>query len=94
MPQKHKRMLIGSSHKLSQSREFHLKIGDYQIDCVKQYKLLGVNLDINLKWSFRVDTTHKKLTNKVLLPRRIKPYITLEMRKLYIVLQLLYYSHY
>jgi len=38
MPQKHKRMLIESSHKLSQSREFHLKISDYQIDCVKQYK--------------------------------------------------------
>ena len=53
------------------------------IECVKQYKLLGVNLDNNLKWSFHVDNIHKKLTNKVLLLRRIKPYRTLEMRKLY-----------
>ena len=51
--------------------------------CVKQYKILGVNLDNNLKWLFHVDNIHKKLTNKVLLLHRIKPYITLEMRKLY-----------
>ena len=76
-------MLIGSSRKLSKSRDLHLTIGDYQIDCIKQYKLISVNLDTNLKWSFHVDNIHKKLTNKVLLLRRIKPYITLEMRKLY-----------
>ena len=77
-------MLVGSSHKLSKSRDLHLTISDYKIECVKQYKLLGVNLDNNCKWSFHVDTIHKKLTNKVLLlHRRIKPYITLEKRKLY-----------
>ena len=69
-------MLIGSSHKLSKSRDLHLTIGDYKIECVKQNKPLGVNLDNNLKWSFHVDTIHNKLTNKVLLLRRIKPYIT------------------
>ena len=58
-------------------------VGDYKMECVKQYKLLGVNLDNNLKWSFHVDNIHKKLTNKVILLPRIKPYITLEMRKLY-----------
>ena len=73
-------MLGRSSHKLSKSRDLHLTISDYKIECVKQYKLLGVNLDNNLKWSFHVDNIHKKLTNKVLLLRR---YITLEMRKLY-----------
>ena len=26
-----------------------------EIECVKQYKHLGVNLDNNLKWSFHVD---------------------------------------
>ena len=76
-------MLVGSSHKLSKSRDFDMTISDYKIECVKQYKLLSVNLDNNLKWSFHVDNIHKKLTNKVLLLRQIKPYITLEMRKLY-----------
>ena len=80
---KTKCMWVGSSHKLSKSRDLHLTIGDYKIECVKQYKLLGVNLDNNLKWLFHVDNIHKKLTNKVLLLCRIKPYITLEMRKLY-----------
>ena len=61
----------------------HLTISAYKIESVKQYKLLGVNLDNNLKWSFHVDNIHKKVTNKLLLLRRIKPYITLEMRKLY-----------
>jgi len=81
--QKTKCMLVGSSHKLSKSRELHLTISDYKIECVKQNKLLGVDLDNNLKWSFHVDNIHKKLTNKVSFLRRIKPYITLEMRKLY-----------
>ena len=76
-------MLVVSSHKLSKSRDLHLTISDYKIECVKQYKLLGVNLDNNLKWSFHVNNIYKKLTNKLLLLRRIKPYITLEMRKLY-----------
>ena len=49
---------------------------------IKQYKLVGVNLDNNLR-SFLVDNIHKKLTNKVLLLRQIKPYIILEVRKLY-----------
>ena len=75
--------LVGSSHKLSKSIDLHLTISDYKSECVKQYILLGVNLDNNLKWSFHVDNSHKKLTNKVLLLCRIKPYITLEMRKLY-----------
>ena len=74
---------MGSSHKLSKSRDLHLTISDYKIESVKQYKLLGVNLDNNLKWSFHIDNIHKKLTNKVSLLRRIKPYITLQMRKLY-----------
>jgi len=39
-------------------------------------------LDNNLR-SFLVDNIHKKLTNKVLLLRQIKPYIILEVRKLY-----------
>ena len=56
-------MLVGSSHKLSTPRDLHLTIGYYKIDCVNQYKLLGVNLDNNLKWSFHVDNIHKKLTN-------------------------------
>ena len=47
--QKPKCMLVGSSHKLSKSRDLHLTIGDYTIEWVKQYKLLGVNLDNNLK---------------------------------------------
>ena len=76
-------MLVGSSHKLSKSRDLHLTIGDHKIECIKQYKLLGVNLDNNFKWSFHVDNIHKKLTNKLLLQCQIKPYITLEMRKLY-----------
>jgi len=37
-------MLIGSSHKLSKSRDLHLTISDYNIESVKQYKLLGVKL--------------------------------------------------
>ena len=41
--QKTKCMLVGSSHKLSKSRDLHLTIGDYKIECVNQYKLLGVN---------------------------------------------------
>jgi len=44
-----------------------LTISDYKIECVKQYKLLGVNLDNNLQWSLHVDNIHKKLTNKLLL---------------------------
>ena len=55
-------MLVGSSHKLSKSRDLHLTITDYKIESVKQYKLLGVNLDNNLKWSFYIDNIHKKLT--------------------------------
>ena len=62
--QKTKCMLVGSSHKLSKSRDLHLTIGDYKIDCVNQYKLLDVNLDNNLKWSFHVDNIHKK-TNQL-----------------------------
>ena len=71
---KTKCMLVGSSHKLSKSRDLHLTIGDYKIECVKQYKLLGVNLDNNLKWLFHVDNIHKKLIIKLLLLRQIKPY--------------------
>jgi len=63
MHKKTKCMLVGSSHKLSKSRDLHLTIGYYKIECVNQYKLLDVNLDNNLKWSFHVDNIHKKLKN-------------------------------
>ena len=45
--QKTKCMLAGSSHRLSKSRNLHLTTGDYKIECVNQYKLLGVNVDNN-----------------------------------------------
>jgi len=51
-------MLVGSSHKLSKSRDLHLTISDYKIEYVKHYKLLGVNLDYNLQWSYHVDNIH------------------------------------
>ena len=84
-------MLVGSSHKLSKSRDLHLTIGDYKIECVKQYKLSGVNLDNNLKWLFHVDNIHKKLIIKLLLLRQIKPYNNSRDEK--VVLQLLYSSY-
>jgi len=85
-------MLVGSSHKLSKSRDFDMTVSDYKIECVKQYKLLSVNLDNNLKWSFHVDNIHKKLTNKVLLLRQIKP-LKSYSRDEKVVLQLLYSSY-
>ena len=84
--------LVGSSHKLSKSIDLHLTISDYKSECVKQYILLGVNLDNNLKWSFHVDNSHKKLTNKVLLLRQIKP-LKSYSRDEKVVLQLLYSSY-
>jgi len=69
-----------------------MTISDYKIECVKQYKLLSVNLDNNLKWSFHVDNIHKKLTNKVLLLRQIKP-LKSYSRDEKVVLQLLYSSY-
>jgi len=58
-------MLVGSSHKLSKSRDLHLTISDYKIECVKQYKLLGVNLDNNLKWLFHFNLKQYTRTYEV-----------------------------
>ena len=60
-----------------------MTIDDYKIDYVKQYKLLGMNLDLTLNSRVMSIIFIKKLTNKVLLLRRIKPCMTIEMRKLY-----------
>ena len=56
--QKTKCMLVVSSLKLSKSRYLHLTISDYKIEYVKHYKLLCVNLDNNLQWSYHVDNIH------------------------------------
>ena len=60
-----------------------LKISNETIQLSSNEKLLGVNIDNTLSWTFQVENTVKKCNSLLYLLNRIKCYLTIPVRKLF-----------
>ena len=76
-------MVIGSSRKLEQNCNIALSISGYKICNVQTQKLLGLYIDNTLSWKPHIDSVCAKMSSRIFLLKKIKPYLTLEMRKLF-----------
>ena len=79
-PKKSTSMLLGSLFNTRRNACIQIKIGDQDIECVSQQKLLGIYIDRNLSWNIQTEAVYKKLNSKLALFRRIKPYLNEDMR--------------
>ena len=82
-PKKTTYMLIGSKHKLKNSRDLNLKIENNTICRVKTQKLLGTYIDECLTWKTHIDKTCLKLNSKISLLKRINPFLSPKMKELF-----------
>ena len=69
-------MVIGSHQKLKISQPIDLRLNDTPIARVKSYKYLGVTIDTNLSWSTHTDVLSNKVSSRIGLLRRVRPYLT------------------
>ena len=65
-----------------------LSIGDTNISMVDEVKFLGVTFDRKLSWNAQTEALYKRLKCAIAISKRIKPYITNENQKQYILLSL------
>ena len=82
-PSKTTCMTIGSRNKLNGLKELQLSVDDINIVNVESQKILGIHIDKHLTWKTHVDKTCKKLVSKLFLLKRIKYYLTYEMKQLF-----------
>ena len=61
----------------------HLEIDGKQIECVSEFKILGLQLSNNLKWDCNIDLICRKMSSKLYflkLLKRSKIYITFTLQ--------------
>ena len=57
-----------------------LKICDAEIECVKSFNFLGINLDSNMTWKTHVDIICSKISRSIGMLNRIKYFLPLQAR--------------
>ena len=82
---KTKSMLLATNQKLTKlpAKSLNISMNSIPVDCVKNHKLLGINIDNNLSYVKHVDSVCHSITSKTALLRRIKPYLSIQYRKMY-----------
>lgn len=78
MQRKIKTMIIGSRQRigtLGNENTLHVKIADATLLNVHCEKLFGVRTDSNLTWKMQVDFISKTVSQRLVLLRRIQPFI-------------------
>lgn len=82
---KTKCMLFGTSKRLSvtqNTEKFKIMIGDETVERVKVFKYLGVLMDEHLNWHEHISYISSKISKKLGVMKRVRPYLTLEISKL------------
>ena len=77
-------MLFGTSQRLSSTKDpdnFEIKVCDDVVERVQVFKYLGVYMDINLNWHTHVEIFSKKISSKIGILRRVKPFLTIDLSK-------------
>ena len=80
---KTKCMLISTSIKLKKCAKLNISVDNHQIENVSCQKILGVMVQENLKWNAHINHVCKKLNMKLNLLKRISPFLTHDMKKLF-----------
>jgi hypothetical protein len=58
-------MLIGTKQRLVKCRKICTEINNVVLETVDVSKLLGVNIDCSLSWSYHIDVLTKKISKKL-----------------------------
>ena len=77
-------MLFGTSQRLSSTKDpdnFEIKVCDDVVERVQVFMYLGVYMDINLNWHTHVEKMSKKISSKIGILRRVKPFLTIDLSK-------------
>ena len=80
-------MFISSGHKTAHIHDAPSPI-HYQTDsiqCLTDHKLLGITMDCKLSWKIQVDIVLKKCNSLLYLLSRIKCFLSIPMRKLFLM---------
>ena len=81
---KTKAMLLTTSQRRSNMQtNINVSLSGDKLEVVDKAKLLGVIVDHNLTWKSQIDNVCLKMTKHIALLRRIKPFLSQEMRKTY-----------
>ena len=77
-------MLFGTSQRLPSTKDpdnFEIKVCDDVVERVQVFKYLGVYMDLNLNWHTHVEFFKKKISSKIGILRRVKPFLTIDLPK-------------
>ena len=68
-------MLIGTKQRLAKCRKICIEINNVVLETVDVAKLLGVNIDCSLSWSYHIEVLTKKISKKLGVLRRLKSFV-------------------
>ena len=74
-------MLFGTRQKLEHCSDHRIQLHGKEIDRLSSFCYLGVTLDENLSWNEHVELICNKVSKRLGLLSRIRPYLTLKAAK-------------
>jgi len=76
-------MLIGTKKRVATdvSKNFDVSVNNDKLELVNKFKYLGVWIDENISWSDHIDAMCKKVSQRLGILKRVRPYINLETSK-------------
>jgi hypothetical protein len=69
-------MLIGTKQRLVKCRKICIEINNVVLETIDVAKLLGVNIDCTLSWSYHIDVLTKNISKKLGVLRRLKSFMS------------------
>ena len=77
-------MLIGTKQRLGKCRKICIEMNNVVLETIDVAKLLGVNIDCTLSWSYHIDVLTKNISKKLGVLRRLKSVMSsFALRKVY-----------
>jgi exonuclease III len=79
---KTKTMLFGTPQRLRRSLHFKIETADYTLEHVSVFKYLGAWLDSSLNWEHHINKMHSKVSQRLGVLKRVRPYMSVKTTKL------------
>ncbi len=69
-------MMFGTVQRLRHTKATDLFIGENPLEKVRNYKYLGMWLDVNFDWHYHIDVMRSEISSRIGVLKRIKTYLT------------------
>jgi hypothetical protein len=75
-------MFFGTPQRLRSNLHLKIETADYSLEHISVFKYLGTWFDSSLNWEYHIAKMHSKVSQRLDVLKRVRPYMSVETTKL------------